>query len=286
MRFLIAVSALTLASAPAHAGDRYVVQPVQVGLEQVRYLKGNATVVLNTADGGVQIKPLGFDHGALTFAIAVYNDAALPANFDISNIGVTINGTTVAVQPRAQLEKAARRRAMWSQIGMAALGGVAAAAAASATETHTYTYHTRYGSGWGSYTQPSAAGQVAAAGITAGTGYAMVKMQEQLDRTLEALSEGIVQLTTVDPHDSYGGRIVLNKVRFDAKAPTRVDMRIDWNGRVYPFAFQIAAPGTPAPRFTTVAAPTPTQPVPSEASAGTGTEPPRLPADTPVSQRR
>jgi len=58
-----------------------------------------------------------------------------------------------------------------------------------------------------------------------------------------------MQMTTVDPGDSYAGTIIFQKVKF-TKLPMKVTMTVDWNGRKYPFAFQIAKPGTPAPAFT------------------------------------
>jgi hypothetical protein len=55
-------------------------------------------------------------------------------------------------------------------------------------------------------------------------------------------------MTTVSPGESYAGLIVFGKVKLPAM-PARVTMTVNWNGIGYPFTFQIAKPGTPAPAF-------------------------------------
>src|SRR3546814_16195619 len=71
------------------------------------------------------------------------------------------------------LEKKAKNRAMWTQIGIAALGGLAAAGAASQRDTYRSSFYTPRGSFHGYYSAPSAIGPIQAAAITAGTGYAI-----------------------------------------------------------------------------------------------------------------
>lgn len=270
MRFFITTLALCAAT-PAFAGDKYVVQPVQTGTETVRYLRGEASVSLFQKQGSVQIQPLAFDHGGLSFAVAVYNDGQAPANFDIADIRVSVLGQQTALLSRQDLEKKAKNRALWKQIGIAAIGGLASAAAASQEDRYTATSYTRRGTYRTVYTAPSAAGQVQAVALAAGTGAGIVSVQNQLERTLSDLSADIVQMTTVDPGDSYGGRIVVSKVKFGKALPARIDLVVHWNGEDYPFAFQVAKPGTPAPAFTTVAAPVtaaPSEQAPEQAAAG------------------
>jgi hypothetical protein len=261
MRIFIAPLVLCAAASPAFAGDKYVVQPIQVGTETVRYVRGDASVSLFKEHGSIQIQPLAFDHGGMSFAIAVYNDGQAPANFDIANIRVTVLGQQTTLLSREALEKKAKNRAMWKQIGIAAIGGVASAAAASQQYRYTATTYTPRGTYRTVFTAPSAAGQVQAVALAAGTGVGIAAVQNQLERTLSELSTDIIQMTTVDPGDSYGGRIVVSKVKFGKTLPARVDLVVNWNGEDYPLAFQVAKPGTPAPAFTT--APTPAIPEPS-----------------------
>src|SRR3546814_13109107 len=73
------------------------------------------------------------------------------------------------------------------------------------------------------------------------------------------LADTVVQLSTVDPDRSYGGKIVLAKI-MDKKLPKIVTINLDWNGERYPFSFRLVKPGTPAPVYTNLAAVTPQPP--------------------------
>jgi hypothetical protein len=133
MKFSVLRAALLISIAwagSAGAGE-LLVQPVQVGHETVRYLQGVATVDLQGKHGAVQITPLPFDHGGMSFSIAVLNDGDQSTNIDIDAFRLTANDQLLGVFSKDKLVKKAQNRAMWSQIGLAALGGIAAGAAAS-----------------------------------------------------------------------------------------------------------------------------------------------------------
>jgi hypothetical protein len=253
MRILIAsLVAFATVSAPALADDKWVVQPIQTGTESARFVKGVPTVELEMKDGIARITPLPLDHGMLSFTVAVYNDGERPMNFGIENVAPASGGRPVRVLSKTQLVKKAQNRAFWSQFGLAMLGGVAAGAAASQRDYYTSTFVTPRGTYRSFFSAPSVAGQWQAAGLTAGTVGGIALIQLQLDRTIQALGDEIVQTTTVDPGESYAGRIVLDK--FDpGKLPSQVVVQLNWNGEAYPFTFQIAKPGTAAPVFTTLA---------------------------------
>lgn len=246
-----AATAVSLAIAPsaASAKPKFEVQPVQIGNETVRYEQGVATVELFNKEGSVQIQPMPIDHGSLVFWVGVYNAGRQASHIDITNFSVQAGGQPLAVFSRTELEKKAKNRAMWTQIGLAALGGLAAAGAASQRDHYRSTLYTPRGTYRAYYSAPSTAGQIQAAAITAGTGYAIYSVQQQLDATRRDLADTVVQLSTVDPNDSYGGKIVLAKIK-DKKLPKDVTIMLDWNGEKYPFAFRLAKPGTPAPAFT------------------------------------
>lgn len=246
---IILVSMALTVAGQAVAKEKFVVQPVQVGAETVRYEQGVATVELFNRQGSVQIQPLPVDHGSLAFYVGVYNAGHVPANIDISNFSIRAGDQTLAVFSRHELEKKAKNRAMWTQIGIAALGGLAAAGAASQRDTYHSTFYTPRATYHGYYSAPSVVGQIQATAITAGTGYAIYNVQQRLDRTRAELANSVVQLSTVDPDDSYGGKIVLAKIK-DKKLPKVVTIDLDWNGERYPFSFRLVKPGTPAPAFT------------------------------------
>lgn len=248
-KHMLVAAVAAMISSQAYGADKYVVQPVQLGAEIARFEQGRATVDLEQAHGAVQVRPMPFDHGSVVFGIAVYNDGQAPANIDLPNVAVRINGQRVALYSAETLAKRAKHRAMWTQIGLAALGGVAAAAAASQRDHYRSTFVTPHGGIYhSSFSAPSAAGQVAAAAALAGTGVGIARVQQQLDTTLDMIDGETVQLTTVDPGDSYAGQIVVAKTQLKG-TPDRIDMVVSWNGELYPFAFQVAKRGTPAPIF-------------------------------------
>lgn len=247
LRLLAAVLCVTVSNQAVAGG--LAVWPVQVGNETARFVQGVATLDLETEGGAVQITPLPFDHGSLSFDVAVFNKGAQPANFDIDNIRLEAGAQVLAVLSKDQLEAKAKSRAMWSQIGVAMLAGAAAAAAASAKTTNTY--RSRYVTPRGVYSHTStftdnSIGTVGAvASVAAGTA-GVVSIQQRLDRTVADLNEEIVQKTTVDPDSGYAGRIVVEKIK-DRKLPQQVRMIVNWNGVAYPFAFQIGKIGSPPP---------------------------------------
>lgn len=244
----------TMLSVPATASaGEPVVQPVQIGAETVRYDRAVPTLDLRQQRGAVQIRPLPMDHGSLAFSVAVFNGGEAPVNIDTSNFTVTSGTQTLGVFSVDQLIAKAKNRAMWSQIGVAALGGLAAAAAASQRDTYRSTLYTPRGVYRGYYSAPSAMGQLQATAIVAGTGVGLVAIQNQLDRTREALGNDVVQMSTVNPGASYAGKIVLHKIK-RAKLPQRVTITVNWNEEQYAFAFQMAKAGTPAPVFTALTA--------------------------------
>ncbi|MBV1690287.1 hypothetical protein KRR38_22030 [Novosphingobium sp. G106] len=250
---LVGCAVLVGVSSAAVAAPRWELQPVQIGQESLRYKKGVPTVDLELKDGVVQVTPLELDHGSLSFGIAVYNDSWRTVDFGVENIRVSYEGAPLQVFTREDLQKKAKSRALWTSLAVAAVGGVAAGLAASQQDNYRVRTVTPGGRVYRSYySAPSAAGQFQAAAISAGTGVSIGRIQDKLDQTLANLRDEIVQRSTVDPGESYAGRIVVAKVT-PATLPARVELALTWNGETYPFAFQIARPGTPAPAFAAVA---------------------------------
>lgn len=246
---LIATSTVAMAAEP-------VVQPIQVGVETVRYDHGIATVDLEKARGAVQVTPLPMDHGSLSFEVAVWNKADRPSNIDGDSFAFSAGSEQLPVLSRETLEKKAKNRAMWAQIAIAAVGGLSAAALANQRDYYHSTLVTPHGTYHASFSAPSTSGQIAAGATVAATAVGIAAVQTRLDQTRAALGEHIVQLTTIDPQDSYAGRVVVTKIKARA-LPQRVDLIVHWNGEDFPFAFQMAAKGTKAPIFTALTPPPP-----------------------------
>lgn len=278
-----------------------VLYPVQIGPETARFHQGVPAVTLETANGAVQITPLPFDHGHVTFGVAIYNKSTQPGNFGIENISAGVGNNAVPVLTVEELEKRAKSRAMWSQIGVAMLAAGAAAAVANAHTTETSYGHLRTPHGtysWASSYRDNSIGVLGATAAVAGGAAGIVGIQNRLDYTLEHLSNEIIQTTTIEPDASYGGRIVLEKVP-DAKAPYDVKVSLIWNGTGYPFMFRVtkqsvsvpppfAAPPalqlpTAAAASTTTASVAPAvgqvSPVPSPSTRSAPTPPPLSPRE-------
>ncbi|AOF98169.1 hypothetical protein [Sphingobium sp. RAC03] len=246
---LVLASAALMSSNVVQAAPKIVVQPVQLSNEAIRYNHGIATIDQFSDTGSVQVRPGPLDHGSLTFTIAVFNTGKQAANIDVASFSLINGSQTVRAMSVEILEQKAKSRAAWTQVALAMAGGLTAVAAASQRDTYRSTFVTPRGTYRSYFSAPSSFGQLQATAAIAASGVGIASVQNRLDQTLEALGSQVVQLTTVDPDDSYGGMVVFEKIKF-AKLPMQVTVMVDWNGRQYPFAFQIAKPGTPAPAFT------------------------------------
>lgn len=256
--------------------------PVQTGAETVRFRTGVPTLNLETPGGAVQITPLPFDHGHVAVGISIYNKALQPVNFGVENITAQIQGRPAVVLSSAELQKRAKSRAMWSQIGIAMLAGAAAAAASQAYTTNSYrgSYRTPRGTyRWTSSYRDNSLGVLGATAAVAGGTAAIVGVQNRLDYTLENIADEVIQTTTVDPDSSYGGRVVIEK---DPKAKLPYDVRIvmSLNGTDYPFAFRVTKEGVNLPPPFVVAPPA--APVDVQPAALPLAPPPPPPVLTPV----
>jgi hypothetical protein len=242
---LIAGVALTSQALAANL----ILYPVQTGPETIRYRTGIPTLNIETATGSATVSPLPLDHGHATFGVAIYNKGDNSINFGIENITASIGGKSIPVLSREELEKRAKSRATWSAIGIALLSGVAAAAASTAhTTSHDYgnvkTPHGTYR--WASSYRDNSLG-VAGAGAAIGAGGAgIIGVQNRLDYTLGTLATDILQTTTVDPDNSYGGEVVIEKPS-GVRLPYDVTLTLHMNGVDYPFTFRMTEQGKNKP---------------------------------------
>jgi len=243
-------AAMIATSVCAPAMAKTAIYPVPTGAEVARFHNGVPTLDLETPTGGVEITPLPFDHGHVTFGVAVYNKIPQPTNFGIENISADIAGAPLAILSEQELEKRAKSRAMWSQIGIAVLAGAAAAAVSTAHTTDHYygrmrTPHGTYA--WSAAYRDNSIGVLGATAATAAGVAGIAGIQNRLDYTLQNLGNEIIQTTTVESDASYGGRIVVEKPKSELKTPYDLRVAINLNGQVYPFVFRVAEEGTNLP---------------------------------------
>lgn len=96
---------------------------------------------------------------------------------------------------------------------------------------------------------PSLLGQLGGADFP-GSSFAIAATQLQHDRTRQDIGDRAVELTTVDSGNSYGGQIVLDKLKPGA-LPQQVAITVAWDGKTFSFSFQLAPAGTPQQAFPT-----------------------------------
>lgn len=233
-----------------------ILYPVQTGAETIRYRTGIPTLNIETPSGSVTVTPLPLDHNHATFGVAVYNKGDNSINFGIENVTASIGALSLPVLSREELQKRAKSRAAWSMVGLALLSGVAAAAVSTAhTTDHSYgnvrTPHGTYS--WSATYRDNSLG-AAAAGATIGAGTAgIVGIQNRLDYTLGTLATDILQTTTIDPDNTYGGIVVVEKPS-GMSLPYDVTLTMHLNGADYPFTFRMTEQGKNRPPAFTDAA--------------------------------
>lgn len=246
-KFITGLACISFAT-QASAAD-LILYPVQSGPETIRYRTGIPTLNIEGPTGSVTVSPLPLDHGRPTFAVAVYNKGDNSTNFGIENISATVKGKPVLILSREELQRQAKNRAAWSAIGLAALSGLAAAAASTASTTsHSYgnvrTPHGTYS--WSASYRDNTIG-VLGAGAAIGAGTAgIIGIQNRLEYTLGTLAADIVQTTTVDPDNSYGGEVVIGKPS-GVDLPYDVTIAVHFNNADYPFTFRMTEQGKNRP---------------------------------------
>ena len=246
MRALV-FTGLTCLASSALAGDKpFDVHGLIVGNEGARYLKGVATLDLQQRKGAVQIRSLGFYNNRPMYVIAFYNGGTEPVNVGLEHLRASKDGEPLRIFSVQELERQAKKKAWWTQFGMAMLGGFGAAAAASQRDHYRSTITGPYGTYTVHSSYPSLAGQLRAQSISMDTAYSIAAVQYQLDRTIEMVNTHVVQLTTVDPGSTYGGLIILDKLK-SGDPPFEIRIEADWNGERYPFAYLMQKPGRPVP---------------------------------------
>jgi hypothetical protein len=245
-----------------------ILYPVQTGTETIRYRTGIPTLNIEKTMGAVTVTPLPLDHNHATFGMAVYNKGTASVNFGDENITASVNGHAIPVLTREELQRRAKSRAAWSAVGIALLSGVAAAAASTAhTTSHSYgNIRTPRGTYfWSSSYRDNTIGAIGA-GAAVGAGTAgIIGIQNRLEYTLGTLATDILQTTTIDPDNSYGGEVVIEKPD-GVRLPYDVTVTAHFNGEDYPFTFRMTEQGKNKP------------PAFTDASIG------QRPAETPLSK--
>ena len=227
--------AVALIAAPS-AAETLIATPLTSEGQTIRYEQGLATVEDDLPGAGVSIMPgKQLYRGSLQFKVAVYNKSATPVNVGVENVMVSYRNVSEPCFTVDELTKAAKKRAMWSQIGYALLAGAAAGVQNNNTTVTTYAprgrvYRTVID-------RPGLSdGQLLA---VAGGGAAIAVSQIELQKTVASLNDEIIQTTTLDPQTGYGGRVIARKLK-GAKAGDIVSVLVTVGSEVHTFNFKLA----------------------------------------------
>jgi hypothetical protein len=239
----LALGASLTVSACATTGQYYV-DPVAVTGQEVRYDRGTPTTYSEGEHGAIQMTPMGVHpgDGRLVFGIAAYNKGEAPGNFGVENIALaTADGAPLRVFTGDQLVREAQGRANAATFAVALLGIATAVAAIDAADSTTYgSFWTRRGPVHyrTRYHDPGAAvfGTIVA-GV--GTGMAISSIHQSLDRTIAGIDNEILETTTIEPDQSYGGIVVADRPLAAARVPQEVLVNVRFNGDEHQFRYTL-----------------------------------------------
>ncbi|HEX4078587.1 MAG TPA: hypothetical protein VHX61_06910 [Rhizomicrobium sp.] len=243
-----AISALVIAL--TGCSTEYYVTPVSDNSLSVRYEQGHAIVYSDKRFGSVQITPLGMNSDdRLGFAVAALNKGNTAANFGIENISLLqADGTPGRLFTATELEHEAKVKAGWLTFA-AVLGAVGQGMAANAN-AHSTTSGVAYTpSGPVSYFGQSYNPAVAQEGMhEADEQFSdnMHSIHASLDESINTIQNRVLQTTTIDPGDSYGG-VALVDTLSSSKFPQTFELGVNWNGEDHVFRFIVSADKSPAP---------------------------------------
>ena len=219
------IFALLLLVLPASALARHVeITPLPREGQEVRYESGVPTVS-TSASGDAQVFVLPMDKmkdGGLQFKVIVYNKRAASDHFGVEDVSL-LYGEGRAAEPLTlrELRRRAKTDALFKQI----IVGVAAAAL-SGSQGDTI-LSSRRGRG-------PTAGQVATLAIGLG-GIGLI--QHKLHRQLTRLDDEILQTTTIDRGNFYGGKVVMERVGLGRE--DTVSLVVNFGGQDYVFDFLV-----------------------------------------------
>jgi len=181
--------------------------------DSLTYYKGTPVVERLTNFGKLRITSIPEETGKPAFIIEILNESENPINFGTENIVAAVAGQKkpVTVYSANDVQKMVQSKANWA-------AAFTAMAGASATNTS-------YGTACGRYSCVTAT-------VTTPDYYARANAAQQVGeiRNMEAnrideLSQNYLQLTTVQPGESYGGRVALSKPK-PKKWPATVTLTV------------------------------------------------------------
>ena len=229
---LIAFISISLMIAPTAAMAKDMkFDPVANEVTEIRYLQGVPTASVKDELGGVMVTQTEKIYGRVRMRLAYTNASEVATNFGVENITATIDGEPIEIMTAQDLQKIAKNKAGWATFAVAMAGGLGAAAAnMNATRTYTTHSYSRFGSYYSqTRVHDPLAATVGTAAAVGGSVYAISRIDDNLEKTLGAINDGVIQTTTVDPLTNYGGLLVFDKFKVDKKSPGRLEVLVKRN---------------------------------------------------------
>lgn len=197
MKSLYIALALSV-STPALAAD-YMASPVASPEDTISYFKGAASVERATSFGTIRVTAIGEETGKPAFVVEITNTSGGPINIGTENMYASFAGQKkpTTVYSAADIQRMVESKAAWA----AALTGLSAALSSNTSTARACGYN-------GCYT----------ATVTTPNYYAQANASRKIDAIYEnsalrvdELKANYLQMTTVQPGQSYGGRVALSK---------------------------------------------------------------------------
>lgn len=234
-----AIAAITAASMVVSAcATSYAVTPKVAGNQEIRYLQGQATTYSDLEHGAVQVTPMGVNaQGRLVFGVAAFNETDKASNFGIENVAAASNGAALRIFTHAEMERQAKNAATAALV-LAVVAGAASAYAAQQNATTTSTYSTPRGTYSYRHYSPVAA-QLGTSIALAGTAATTAGIASTLDATLTGLSATVLQTTTIDPDEAFGGQITTDRVAVPSVGSLDAMLSVSWNGDMHTFHWDV-----------------------------------------------
>lgn len=239
MRNQFVVAAVLASVTLSGCATSYTMTPHPGAAQSVRYFQGQPTIYAQGEHGAVQVTPYApNENGRLTYSVAAFNNTAAPVNFGAEDMSLMADGAPVRIFTYPELERMAKNDATTLLVLTAIAGGASAAAAASGPTSRSTTY-TPYGT-YQTVTTNYAAQAVASSVAAAATSAQMRDISNQLDATLGALGQNILQTTTIDPKSTFGGQIVGDRVVIPEEGELSTSLTIRFAGEEYVVNFGIS----------------------------------------------
>lgn len=228
-KFIAAIAAISVVSVSAQAGE-YVTTPAVAEGDVRTYDRGEVIVTRETEAAIIALYGSNAYYGRPSFIIEVTNKSDSSIDFGPENLAVRVAAERkpTIVYTKADLDKQAQERAGWAML--------ASALAASSAGYSSYSSNT-FVPGVGTITSRGSFYNNYAA--QAEQRAMMAQVQDGLAQRMADAANSALQITTVPPGASYGGRVVYSKPKIKGKLPAKAELSVTIGGVTELFELEV-----------------------------------------------